>query len=643
MSEKLLTFTTLCEIEAAGADDARKPARFTMTAYTGGAMRAAGWDAPVVVDLAGMAIPSQRRPIRLQHSAREGVGHTETVEVRDGGLFAEGVISRATAAAQDVVESARNGFPWQASIGTSVEKFEFVKTGQSVTVNGQNIDGPCYVVRKSALGEISFVDLGADAKTSVAVAATAAPAVAAGDPPAPGGPAADPGSPPALPATPGASAVTELRASVAEETERIAAVRTLCAGNADIEAKAIREGWGLERTELEVLRASRPQAPAVHTPRDQQTTNRLLQCAVDLSCSLSGAEQRHEAPVLEAAQRRWRGGIGLFELMIEAAHANGYQGTGVRDHLGVMRYAFRPDLCGGFSTVDIGGILSNTANKMLLEGFTMVERTWRTVCAVRPVKDFKTVTSYRMTGNTQYEKVAPSGELKHGDLGEESFTNRAETYGLMLAITRQDVINDDLGAISDVPRRLGRGAALKLNDVFWGVFLNNATFFTAARGNYAEGAATALGIAALTGAEAAFLNMVDADGKPVGANPAMLLVPPALSALSQQLFKGSEIRDNTSNKQYVVTNPHAGKFRVEVSRYLSNASYTGYSAAAWYLLAEPQEIPVIEVAFLNGQESPVVETAEADFNVLGVQMRGYHDFGVALQDWRGGYKAKGEA
>jgi hypothetical protein len=49
------------------------------------------------------------------------------------------------------------------------------------------------------------------------------------------------------------------------------------------------------------------------------------------------------------------------------------------------------------------------------------------------------------------------------------------------------------------------------------------------------------------------------------------------------------------------------------------------------------------VAFLNGQESPVIETAEADFNVLGVRMRGYHDFGVALQDPRGGLKSKGEA
>jgi hypothetical protein len=81
---------------------------------------------------------------------------------------------------------------------------------------------------------------------------------------------------------------------------------------------------------------------------------------------------------------------------------------------------------------------------------------------------------------------------------------------------------------------------------------------------------------------------------------------------------------------------------VEVSRYLSNAYYTGYSSKAWYLLADPNDLPVIEVAFLNGQESPTIETAEADFNVLGIQARGFHDFGASLQDPRAGVKSKGE-
>ena len=92
-----------------------------------------------------------------------------------------------------------------------------------------------------------------------------------------------------------------------------------------------------------------------------------------------------------------------------------------------------------------------------------------------------------------------------------------------------------------------------------------------------------------------------------------------------------------------LTVPAVSKFAVQVSRYLSNSQYTGNSGKAWYMLADPADLPVIEMVFLNGQESPIVETAQADFNTLGVVMRGYHDFGAALQEPRAGLKAKGEA
>lgn len=219
----------------------------------------------------------------------------------------------------------------------------------------------------------------------------------------------------------------------------------------------------------------------------------------------------------------------------------------------------------------------------------------------------------------------------------------ADTYGLMLSIDRRDLINDDLGAITLVPRKLGRGAGLKINDVFWTVFLNHAAFFTVANKNLLTGADTALSIDGLTKAEQAFLEQVDPDGKPLGIMPAIVLAPPSLSAIGTQLFKSLELRETTANAKYPVANPHQGKFRVEISRYLSNPQYPGNSSKAWYLLADPNDLPVVEVVFLNGQEAPVIETAEADFATLGVQMRGYHDFGVALQEPRAGLKAKGEA
>lgn len=545
-----------------------------------------------------------------------------------GQLVAAGVMSRDTAAAREVVTSSKNGFPWQASVGASVEEFEFVKEHQQVTVNGKQHSGPVNVVRKSTLGEISFVDLGADGATSASVAANQS---VGGD--------ADVSDEPVIPPTETAQAI---RAAAIAETERIAAIRRVCGGrHPQIEARALKEGWSELRTELQILREDRPAAPTIHS-RDVSVTALVLEAACMLAGKAPDVEEQFDEPTLDAADRRFKGSINFQELLLEAAWANGYDGRSFRDHRTVLRFAFGQGIAAASTTIDIGGILSNVANKFLLDGFFSVERTWRSLCAVRNVSDFKTVTSYRLIGKDQYELVQPGGELKHGSLGQETYSNKADTYGLVLSIDRRDIINDDLGAITTVPRKLGRGSGLKINDVFWTVFLNNAAFFVAGNKNYQAGADTVLTIDGLTKADVLFNDHVDGDGKPIGIMPAILLVPTALNAIGTQLYKSLEIRDTTANSKTPVGNPHVGRFRVGVSRYLANAQYTGNSSKAWYLLAEPVDLPVIEVAFLNGQESPTIETADADFNQLGIKMRGYHDFGVALQGPRGGAKSKSE-
>jgi hypothetical protein len=626
-----LTATAHIEIEAAADGTPNALPRFQMVGYTGGPMRVAGWRHPVILDLAGLSIPSQSRPIRFAHDPLSGVGHTDAIRVEQGQLVAAGVVSRDTTAAREVVTSSKNGFPWQASVGASVEEYEFVKENQQVTVNGKQQQGPVNVVRKSTLGEISFVDLGADGATSASVAAMSRES---GD-----------GSleqEDAYGVDAGLSSPESIRAAAAAETDRIAAVRKACGGrHPQIEARAIRDGWNEQRTELEVLRADRPSAPAIHS-RDTTVTALMLEAACMLTGKAPDIEKDYDEPVLDAADRRFKGGINFQELLLEAAWANGYDGRTFRDHRAVLRFAFSHGIAAASSTIDIGGILSNVANKFLLDGFFSVERTWRNICAIRSVTDFKTVTSYRLIGKDQYEQVQPGGEIKQGTLGQEVYTNKADTYGLVLSIDRRDIINDDLNAITTVPRKLGRGSGLKINDVFWTTFMNNAAFFAVGNKNYVAGADTALSIDGLTKADVAFNDQVDNDGKPIGIMPAIILVPTALNAIGTQLYKSLEIRDNTANAKGPIGNPHVGRFRVEVSRYLANAQYTGNSAKAWYLLAEPVDLPVIEMAFLNGQESPTIETAEADFNQLGIKMRGYHDFGVALQDPRGGLKAKGE-
>jgi hypothetical protein len=49
----------------------------------------------------------------------------------------------------------------------------------------------------------------------------------------------------------------------------------------------------------------------------------------------------------------------------------------------------------------------------------------------------------------------------------------------------------------------------------------------------------------------------------------------------------------------------------------------------------------IAVSFLNGNETPTVESADADFNTLGIQFRGYFDFGCDLAEYLSGIKSKG--
>jgi hypothetical protein len=651
--------------------------RFTMTAYTGNVMQLAGWRYPVVVDLAGLRISKKSRPILKDHNTAQIVGHTDDIRVTDTALEVAGVISGAGASAQEVIATSENGFPWQASLGATAEKVVFIGEGRTASANGREFAGPLYIARKSVLGEVSFVALGADDETSAHVAASAnsthalevmtmefeqwaadnnfviegldeknlaglkamyekqqlAAAAPQPEPVVVPEPVVEP------PVESQLDLVQQQRVDVAKEIRRISAIKQICNGrHPEIEATAIEQNWDEAKTELAVLRADRPTAPAIVTSKPDVSFPAVLEAALCMAGKLAGLEKTFSDQVLQTAKDRFRGRIGLQELLLEAAWVNGYAGRSFRSDMhGVLQAAF--------STFSLPGILSNTANKFLLQAFTAVEANWRAISAVRPVSDFKQVTSHRLVADLMYDEVGPDGELKHGKVSEESFTNQAKTYGKMFSITRTDLINDDLGALTAVPSQLGRGAALKLNDVFWRTFMDNASFFSVANKNYAAGTDTALNIDGLTKAEQMFLDQTGPDGYPLAIVPEILLVPNALYAVAQQLMNATEIREdgNTTAKKYPTNNPHAGKFRVQRTSYLSNTLISGNSTKAWYLLADPANLPTMEVAFLNGVESPMVESAEADFRNLGVQFRGVFDYGVARFDFRGGAKLKGEA
>ncbi len=654
-SEELLANLSLSSgedvtIEAADGDGSSL-VKFKMLAYTGGLMNP-GWGYPVVVDIKGMKIVDKKVPIRLQHDVDRGLGHTETVRKDNYQVRAEGVFSRQNVHSAEIIQSSKDGYPWQSSVGLSVNKHEFIESGKKLRANNQVFEGPVYVVRESVLNEISFVERGADRETSASVAAQLKENQMSDTPKEGDGTKveADAQTTPETPETVEASNTPSVADTIKAEREeraaealRVGEINKLAASHPEIAAEAIVQGWDADRVkekvELADLRASRTNVPNIHAT-DKELSGSVLEAALAMGTSMATTdlEASYDEKTLEAASKRYGSGIGLQETLLEAAQANGYSGRGIRDNLPrIMRFAFQGqnDLEASWSNTSISGVLSNIANKSLLAGYNSVDQSWRGVAASSPVNDFKTHTRYRMTGDGTFRKVGAGGNIEHGDMSEQSFTNSADTYARMLAITREQIINDDLGALSAVPRKLGRDGAKSFNTIFWDEFVDNASFFTAGRNNLETGGGSALGIAGMQGAVQAFMDQTDPDGDPLGSTPAIVLVPSSLDFEASQLINSAEIRSGESG-QYGLHNKYAGQFRQVTSPYLAANSTT-----AWYLLADPNDLPTIEAVFLYGRDVPMVDQAEADFSTLGIQMRGIFDFGVAKQDYRGGVKNAG--
>jgi hypothetical protein len=654
---------TITAAASTDGDGDAKPGRPKIDArsYGGGKMRVGGYRYPVVFDLEhSRGVNGASHPIYRDHAANRIVGHgVSKVEANERGelyLRTVGKLSNVNADTAEIEQLAAEEFPWQASIGAAPDSASLIKAGKSRIVNGREQHGPFYHI-VGELGEVSVVPRGADSSTRTAIAATKE-----------------------MTAMDEQNETPETNSNIEAQPSPLAAIKAERQRRDAIESKAaelIKGGYDLDFIEasltaaidgnltpqgfeLEVLRNNKrdvairsasSQTGLQGKQREQAVEAALLK---EMGYSASELEKAYDERVLNAMDRdaELRRGLGLQDLLCYAAESNGQRVPSRRDPHAMLQAAFAPIEARGSSTFDLSGVLSNVANKSIRQYFMSVtdlmscsggegRQAYSTIGSVASVQDFKQVTRYSLTGDMTYEQVGPSGELKHGTVGEQSYTNQADTYGKLFAISRTDLINDDLGAFNQIGRRLGRGAALKLSAVFWAAFFDDAAFFTAGNANYFDGGSTNLTIDSITTAEKMFLEQTDPDGLPLNVMPSMLLVPPAESANAASLMSSQHIvYGGTSSKSR--NNPHANKFGAWTSPYMSNASY-GNSDLAWHLLADPMDMPVIETVFLNGRQTPIIEQTQADFDVLGVKFRGYHDFGCALQEHRGGVKSKGEA
>jgi hypothetical protein len=672
---------------------------FEMVAYSGGKMSPNGWfaDAPLIIDLAGMTTPkSGMMPVHRDHDPSQIVGHSTAIVAKTQ-LKVSGVISGGNGAAAEVVQSSRNGFPWQSSVGANLLSTpEFVPSGNTVFVNGRKHAGPVYVARKTRLFEASFVSLGADPRTS-AVAATgvddmepkfrewllasgwndpdslsatqmasleAAFKADAGD----DDEAEKPIAATKKTATLGgddeetgsiAAAIRQRREAIAAEIAREAKITARLAGHPELAAKAVLDNWSEDKIELEYLRATAGRSPAVHVQGQVSDTPDAIEAALYLRGRIGSeadAAKVFGEKTVDVARKKCPRTPGIQYLMHQVLHAAGdhTHPAGAFDDA-TIRAAFRADrvimASSGFSTISLSGTLSNLANKRLLASFGAVPSVFRRFSSTVGHSDFKAHTKYRVTANGRLLEVGPTGEIKHTDLDEEDYENTVKTYARMIALSRQMIRNDDLDEFLRLPAALGRMAAETLEHSVFEVLTNNSdSFFDATPvapysiNALAAGAGSALSATSLAAAQALFWKQLNSDGKPINLVPSVLLVPPELLQTAENLVNRTTViatGDPASTPQLQVSNQFQGMFDVAMSPYIS-AGTTGASATQWYLLASPSaDVAVIEVAFLDNRQTPVIESAETDFNTLGMQWRAYMDWGVAKMERRAGVWSPG--
>lgn len=297
------------------------------------------------------------------------------------------------------------------------------------------------------------------------------------------------------------------------------------------------------------------------------------------------------------------------------------------------------------STSDFTVILENTMHKMLLEGFNIASDTWRAFCATGDLSDFRPHNRYLTGSFSDLREKNENGEFEDGTLDDaRKETIQAKTMGRILGVSREMIVNDDMGVFTGASRQMGRAAARTLeNDVYALLALNSGfgptmsdgnTLFHADHGNVSTGAPSVESFAAainilrsqtLPNAESEAVEYLDPQNPPVFLGPLGL-------AQDAKVINEAQYDPDTSNK---LQKPN--KARGLVSMAVGTPRLSG---TPWFLFSDPNEIPVLEVGFLDGVQEPQLMMRES-FRQDGVSWRVVYYYGVAAVNWLGCNRSTG--
>lgn len=413
------------------------------------------------------------------------------------------------------------------------------------------------------------------------------------------------------------------REAIEAERQRAAAIRQECRRlrlGEELEERLVLSGRSLEDCRADMIDAvaSRDQDPPAQPRLDTGLEERAkLRQAVEEALLHRLAPGRY--PLTDGA-RDFRG-LSLLELGRDLLQRQGQQ----------TRSMGRMDLAGRalHSTSDFPAILENIANKRLRDAYTASPRTWTSLSRQANLPDFKDVSRVQLGEAPNLELVGEGGEFKRGTVGEGKETWALATYGKVVALTRQAVVNDDLMAFDRVVTAQGNQARYLEDDIVWAlittphVMADGNNIFHASRNNTVSSNALS-SVGNLGKARAKMRKQTGLDGTTIlNLRPEYLVVPTDLETVAQQYTRTTMVADSAAN-----INVFAGSLEVIAEPRLDGAATT------WYMAASPNQVDIIEWGYLEGEQGPRFFTREG-FDVDGVEYKVRLDFGATVLDYRG--------
>lgn len=286
---------------------------------------------------------------------------------------------------------------------------------------------------------------------------------------------------------------------------------------------------------------------------------------------------------------------------------------------------------------DFTTLLENTMHKVLRAAYGLTPDTWSRFCAVGTVSDFRTHNWYRTGALSELDSLNDAGEFKNKSIPDgEKATYSVTTKGNIIAISRQTIVNDDMGAVMQLTQRLGRAGKLTIEKMVYALLAQNSNlgptygsaplFDDTAHGNVSTGAA--LSAAAIDADRVKMaLQKEPNSNEYIDLRPSILLVPVSLGGQARVINQSQYDPDTLANKSQMKPNIVAGLFSdiIDTPR---------LSGTRRYLFADPSIAPVFMVSFLEGQQEPVLETQDG-WRIDGVEMKARLDVGVDAVDYRG--------